>query len=111
MNLKLPPQATDSAFAKLKEVGSNSALRISVEGGGCSGFKYNIEFDNDVSKDDYIISKENLRIVIDPVSLKFLDGSVIDFLSSNALPFLFSSQASLLRAITNLSPCDLAALK
>ena len=81
MNLKLPPQATDSAFAKLKEVGSNSALRISVEGGGCSGFKYNIEFDNDISKDDYIISKENLRIVIDPVSLKFLDGSVIDYKS------------------------------
>ena len=81
MDLTLPPKATKEAFAKLKEIGSDLALRVSVEGGGCSGFKYNIEYDEHISKDDYIIKHENLKIIIDPISLKFLNGSIIDYKS------------------------------
>ncbi len=81
MDLTIPPKATKKAFAKLKEVGSSLALRISVEGGGCSGFKYNIDYDKHISDDDYIISHENFRIIIDPMSLKFLNGSIIDYKS------------------------------
>ena len=54
-------------------------LRVSVEGGGCSGFKYNIDFDNNINDEDFIISKDNLKILIDPVSLQFWNGSVIDY--------------------------------
>ncbi len=56
-------------------------MRISVEGGGCSGFKYNIDYDNQINDDDFVISKANLKIIIDPISLKFLNGSVIDYKS------------------------------
>ena len=81
MELTIPPIATKEAFAKLEEVGKKSALRISVEGGGCSGFKYNIDYDNQINADDFVISKKNLKIVIDPISLQFLNGSVIDYKS------------------------------
>ena len=79
MDLTLPPTATEGAFQKLKEVGGDMPLRVSVEGGGCSGFKYNIDFDNNINDEDFIISKDNLKILIDPVSLQFLNGSVIDY--------------------------------
>ena len=78
MDLTLPPTATEGAFQKLKEV-ADMPLRVSVEGGGCSGFKYNIDFDNNIDDEDFIISKDNLKILIDPVSLQFLNGSVIDY--------------------------------
>ena len=81
MELTIPPVATREAFAKLEEVGKNSALRISVEGGGCSGFKYNIDYDNQINDDDFVISQETLKIIIDPISLQFLNGSVIDYKS------------------------------
>ena len=79
MDLTLPPTATEGAFQKLKEVGGDMPLRVSVEGGGCSGFKYKIDFDNNINDEDFIISKDNLKILIDPVSLQFLNGSVIDY--------------------------------
>ena len=81
MKLTIPPIATKEAFAKLEEVGKKSALRIAVEGGGCSGFKYNIDYDNQINDDDFVISKETLKIIIDPISLQFLNGSVIDYKS------------------------------
>ena len=81
MELKIPPIATKEAFAKLEEVGKKAALRISVEGGGCSGFKYNIDYDNQINDDDFVISQETLKIIIDPISLQFLNGSVIDYKS------------------------------
>ena len=81
MELTIPPIATKEAFAKLEEVGKQSALRISVEGGGCSGFKYNIDYDNQINDDDFVISQETLKIIIDPISLQFLNGSVIDYKS------------------------------
>ena len=50
-------------------------FRISVQGGGCSGFKYNFGFDNKVNKDDVVFDK----IVIDEASLRIIEGSIIDF--------------------------------
>lgn len=77
----LPPQATDRAFARLAEIGASrqgQALRIAVEGGGCSGFQYEITLDQ-VAQDDLVLSKDGETIVIDPVSLPFLQNAVIDF--------------------------------
>ena len=50
-------------------------FRIEVQGGGCSGFKYNFSFDNNVKKDDFLFNKA----VIDKVSLNIIAGSTVDF--------------------------------
>lgn len=55
------------------------ALRVSVEGGGCSGFSYKYDLTGAREADDLVILKDGATIVIDPVSLPYLDGAVIDF--------------------------------
>ena len=60
------------------EVGQN-ALRISVQGGGCSGFRYEFEVVSQTNVDDLIIEKSGARVAIDPVSVPFMVGSEIDF--------------------------------
>jgi iron-sulfur cluster assembly accessory protein len=54
-------------------------LRVSVEGGGCSGFQYKFDLVSAPNADDVVIEKPGARILIDPVSLEYLGGSVIDF--------------------------------
>lgn len=81
MNLTLPPKVTDRAFARLAEIGAGDqgkALRVAVEGGGCSGFQYDIKLD-DVADDDLVLEGSGERVVVDSVSLPFLADAVIDF--------------------------------
>ena len=54
---------------------SKKYFRISVKGGGCSGFKYNFSFDSSTSNDDILFN----NVVIDKTSLNIINGSVIDF--------------------------------
>ena len=54
-------------------------LRVSVEGGGCSGFQYKFDLVRAGEADDLVIDKDGARVLIDPVSLGFLAGSQIDF--------------------------------
>jgi len=56
-----------------------NALRVSVEGGGCSGFSYKFDLANQASDDDIVIERDGAKVLIDPVSIQFLEGSVIDF--------------------------------
>ena len=65
--MQLPPKVTDRAFERLAEiipVTSNKGLRVAVEGGGCSGFQYNIELDIK-HEDDLILEKEGSNAIID----------------------------------------------
>ncbi|MAR19607.1 iron-sulfur cluster assembly accessory protein [Paracoccaceae bacterium] len=81
MNLTLPPKITDRAFSRLNEIGAgkqSKALRIAVEGGGCSGFQYEIKLD-DISETDWVSEKDGESVVIDSISLPFLENSIIDF--------------------------------
>lgn len=81
MDLQLPPKVTDRAFARLAEIGagdSGKALRVAVEGGGCSGFQYDISLD-DPAEGDLVLEGGGERVVIDEVSLPFLSNAVIDF--------------------------------
>ena len=75
--LAIPPRVTDRAFARLREIGAQP-LRVAVEGGGCSGFQYEIKLD-DPSDDDLVLEKDGARVLIDPVSLPFLADAEIDF--------------------------------
>ena len=79
--LNLPPKVTARAFERLAEIGASAqgkALRVAVEGGGCSGFQYEIELD-DPKDDDLVLTQDGETIVIDSVSLPFLTGATIDF--------------------------------
>jgi len=54
-------------------------LRLSVEGGGCSGFQYKFDMGRQQAPDDVVVARDGARVLIDPVSLKLLAGSEIDF--------------------------------
>ncbi|MCJ8310227.1 MAG: iron-sulfur cluster insertion protein ErpA [Rhizobiaceae bacterium] len=56
-----------------------TALRVSVEGGGCSGFSYKFDLTDDAQDDDMVLEAEGAKVLIDPVSLMYMGGSVIDF--------------------------------
>ena len=56
-----------------------AALRISVKGGGCSGFQYTYDVDRARADDDFVASRDGATVVIDPVSLELLKGSELDF--------------------------------
>ncbi|MDD9329079.1 MAG: iron-sulfur cluster assembly accessory protein, partial [Bartonella sp.] len=55
------------------------ALRISVEGGGCSGFSYKYDLVSESKEDDFIIKKGGAVVLIDSISLPFMEGAEIDF--------------------------------
>ncbi len=87
MDLTLPadafaPRVTDRAYARLAEIaeltGEAKALRVAVEGGGCSGFQYEIKLD-DALPDDLVLEKDGFRVLVDQISLPFLQNAVIDF--------------------------------
>ncbi|WP_347266035.1 iron-sulfur cluster assembly accessory protein [Paracoccus sp. (in: a-proteobacteria)] len=81
MELNLPPRVTDRAFARLAEIngdGPARPLRVAVSGGGCSGFQYDIRLD-EPAEDDLILEGGGQSVVVDPVSLPYLAGAVIDF--------------------------------
>jgi iron-sulfur cluster assembly accessory protein len=56
-----------------------AVLRVSVEGGGCSGFQYRFDIDRQPADDDFVIERDGIKIVVDPVSLEYMAGSKIDF--------------------------------
>ena len=58
---------------------SGSMLRISVNGGGCSGFSYAFEVDRARQEDDILIERDGAKVVVDQVSLQYMEGSTIDF--------------------------------
>jgi iron-sulfur cluster insertion protein len=79
--LTIPPTVTERAFARLAEIGAaqqGKALRVAVEGGGCSGFQYDISLD-DPKPDDLQLTGGGETVVVDAVSLPFLAGAKIDF--------------------------------
>ena len=77
----LPPKVTDRAFARLAEIGAaaeGKALRVAVDGGGCSGFQYDISL-AEPAPDDLVLEGAGQKVVVDEVSLPFLANATIDF--------------------------------
>ena len=81
--MNLPPNVTERAFARLAEINdvadAPQALRVAVEGGGSSGFQYQITLAETPEADDIVLEGAGQRVLIDPVSLPFLENAVIDF--------------------------------
>lgn len=78
-----PVTVTDRAAKRIAEIVAGEAaaraLRISVEGGGCSGFQYKFDLVPTADDDDLVLERAGAKVVIDQVSLGYLTGSEIDF--------------------------------
>jgi len=78
-----PVTVTEQAARKIGEILSREApgakLRVSVEGGGCSGFQYKFDIEHEQANDDLVLMREAATVLIDPVSLGYLTGAQIDF--------------------------------
>ena len=74
---------TERAAARIREIlaadPAKSALRIAVNGGGCSGFQYEFNLADAAAEDDLVIERGGVKALVDPVSQGFLEGSEIDF--------------------------------
>jgi iron-sulfur cluster assembly accessory protein len=83
MSETIPVTVSDAAFKRIAAIVAKSnagrALRISVEGGGCSGFSYKYDLADDATDEDLVIEKDGATVLIDQISLPYLDGSIVDF--------------------------------
>ncbi|RAI45678.1 iron-sulfur cluster insertion protein ErpA [Rhodoplanes roseus] len=74
---------TDSAVRRIGEIlaaeADGAMLRVSVEGGGCSGFQYKFDLDRVRAADDLVLERDGATVLIDPVSLQYMSGAQIDF--------------------------------
>jgi iron-sulfur cluster insertion protein len=58
---------------------AGAALRVSVKGGGCSGFQYSFDIERTRADDDLIVERDGAVILVDPVSLEYMKGAEVDF--------------------------------
>ena len=74
---------TDRAARRIGEIlkgePAGAMLRVSVEGGGCSGFQYKFDLDHDRASDDLVLARDGATVLIDPVSLQYMTGAEIDY--------------------------------
>jgi iron-sulfur cluster insertion protein len=76
------PNAARRVAEIAKKLGKDSVLRLSVEGGGCSGFQYKFGLADAIEADDTIAEGDGARLVVDPMSLDLVRGSAVDFVES-----------------------------
>lgn len=79
-----PLNFSSNAAEKVKEIiaeegNPNLKLRISVAGGGCSGFQYGFTFDEVIAEDDTVVEKNGVSLLVDPISFQYLMGALIDY--------------------------------
>lgn len=89
-------KVTERAAKEVKDLidgqnmGEGAFLRVGVAGGGCSGFTYNLKFDDHLNETDQVEEQHGVRVVCDPKSYVYLDGSEVDFTDGlNGRGFVF----------------------
>ena len=80
--LTLSNAAADRVAKIAQKQGKPAILRLSVEGGGCSGFQYKFDLDEAAQADDSVSETDGVKLLVDPVSLELVAGSVVDFVES-----------------------------
>ncbi len=77
----LTPKAVDMVKTTRAQEGIDATcgLRIAVRGGGCSGFEYALDFENEVRDTDLVYQQGDLQVIVDPVSARYLQGTQIDY--------------------------------
>jgi iron-sulfur cluster insertion protein len=77
---------TPSAAARVAAIAAKQAkpaiLRLSVEGGGCSGFQYKFGLADSVDADDSVATRDGVRLIVDSVSLDLVQGAAVDYVES-----------------------------
>ncbi|AXK41373.1 MULTISPECIES: HesB/IscA family protein [Erythrobacter] len=80
------PTLTDAAAARIAAIAAKQAkpaiLRLSVEGGGCSGFQYKFDLAESPEGDDSVSENDGVKLVVDAVSMDLVAGSTVDFVES-----------------------------
>jgi len=79
LHVTLSERAARRIVSILAKEPLGTALRVSVSGGGCSGFQYDFDLDRDRADDDLVIERNGAVVLIDSVSLPYVGGSEIDF--------------------------------
>ena len=82
MNVTLTSAAAKRVGWIAQRQGKPAILRLSVEGGGCSGFQYRFDLAEGADNDDSVSETDGVRLVVDPVSLDLVAGSTVDFVES-----------------------------
>ncbi len=79
VNVTVTERAAQQIGEILGQEPAGTMLRVSVEGGGCSGFQYKFDTERERTEDDIVIEKSGATVLIDPISLNYMVGSEIDF--------------------------------
>ncbi len=78
-----PVSLSESAARRLAKILAReepgAALRVSVKGGGCSGFQYSFDIERNRAADDLVVERDGATILVDPVSLEYMAGAEVDF--------------------------------
>lgn len=84
MDINLTPTAVSTVQQFLQEQGATegAGLRVAVLPGGCSGFQYGLNIEDNPENDDEILEKEGLKIFVDPFSAQYLEGVEIDYVTT-----------------------------
>ena len=83
----LPLSLTDNAIVKVKEIMAQqdpvpAGLRVGVVGGGCSGFSYNMTFENQAGMMDKVFNFDGLKVFVDATSAMYLNGCIVDYVET-----------------------------
>jgi iron-sulfur cluster assembly protein len=80
---------TDQAAVEVKKfmdaegvTGEAGGLRVSVQSGGCSGFKYSLVIEDKNAEDDFVLEKDGFKVFVDPFSAQYISGVTIDYVTS-----------------------------
>ncbi|MGE8142409.1 iron-sulfur cluster insertion protein ErpA [Novosphingobium sp. NPDC080210] len=80
--MTLSPSAAARVATIAAKQGKPAILRLSVEGGGCSGFQYKFGLAEAAEADDLVVERDGVTLVVDPVSLDLVGGSMVDYVES-----------------------------
>ena len=82
VDIDLSPSAAARVAAIAERQAKPAILRLSVDGGGCAGFQYRFGLAEDIAADDVAAVRDGVTLVVDPVSLDLVRGSIVDFVES-----------------------------
>ena len=81
-DISLSPSAASRVASIAARQGKAPILRLSVEGGGCAGSQYRFGLADDIAGDDVTVAQDGVTLVVDPISLDLVRGSMVDFVES-----------------------------